>query len=179
MLDYLAIEASPGAASLVILNGAVVDFLALPPRLINLIFDFLLSLFSPPVPNSFLLNYIIVYLDKYSPSMVISVVLFSHHPRRFVRFPRNRCVVSISVYLERSRRALDCSSSFVFFNFQPSNLQTFQRFAPNSFPHNSLSDPHPLNPAVSILYKKWRGRGGRLPSRPDATTFSGSNSLER
>jgi hypothetical protein len=28
-----------------------------------------------------------------------------------------------------------------------------------SFPHNSLSDPHPLNPVVSILYKNSGGRG--------------------
>src|SRR5713226_1123235 len=29
----------------------------------------------------------------------------------------------------------------------------------NSFPHNLLSDPHPLNPAVSIFYKNIGGRG--------------------
>jgi hypothetical protein len=98
--------------------------------------------------------------------MVISVVLLSHQPRRFVRFPRNRCVLSVGACPDLLG-ALDSFFSFLFFNFQPSNLQTFQRFASNSFPHNLLSDPHPLNPAVSIFYKKGGG-GGRLlvPSLP-------------
>jgi hypothetical protein len=36
---------------------------------------------------------------------------------------------------------------------------TFKPSRPNSFTHNSLSDPYPLNPVVSILYKKSGGGG--------------------
>ncbi len=48
------------------------------------------------------------------------------------------------------------------------NVQTFRHsnvlttFTPNSFPLNSLADPHPLNPVASILYKKGGGRGAFL-----------------
>ncbi len=83
------------------------------------------------------------------------------HVRRFTSSSRSLCVLSVGVYPERSRRALDCSFSLVFFNFQPSNLQTFKRFRPNSFPHNLLSDPHPLNPVLSIFCEN---RGGEGPS---------------
>src|SRR5258708_11266021 len=42
----------------------------------------------------------------------------------------------------------------------------------NSFPHNSLSDPHLLNPVVTILYKNSRGRGPVFGPRPlDVGTF--------
>ena len=44
------------------------------------------------------------------------------------------------------------------FNFQPS-------YAPNSFPLNSFADHHPLNPAMSIFYKK----GGGVGPSPDWT----------
>jgi hypothetical protein len=43
----------------------------------------------------------------------------------------------------------------------------FKPSRPNSFTHNSLSDPYPLNPVVSILYKNSGERGpGFLPVIP-------------
>jgi hypothetical protein len=69
------------------------------------------------------------------------------------------CSFSVGVCLEQSRRALGCSFSFVFLNLQPSNMQTLKRSYPNSFPHNLLSDPHPVNPALSIFYKNIGGEG--------------------
>ena len=47
----------------------------------------------------------------------------------------------------------------IFGAFQHPDLQTFKRFRTNSFSHNLLSDPHPLNPVVSIFYKKGGGEG--------------------
>jgi hypothetical protein len=47
----------------------------------------------------------------------------------------------------------------IFGTFQHPNLRTFKRFRTNSFSHNLLSDPHPLNPFVSIFYKKGGGEG--------------------
>ena len=48
----------------------------------------------------------------------------------------------------------------------------------NSFPHNLLSDPHPLNPAVSIFYKNSGGRGPvRCLERPNVQTCRRSNAL--
>src|SRR6266478_2268551 len=38
--------------------------------------------------------------------------------------------------------------------------------SPNSFPHNLLSDPHPLTPMVSIFYKNIGGRGASTRYRP-------------
>src|SRR6267143_649139 len=55
--------------------------------------------------------------------------------------------------------AFNCAFSFVFFNFQHSNLRTLKLFCPNSFPHNLLADPHTLNPVVSIFYRNSGGRG--------------------
>src|SRR5260370_186802 len=63
--------------------------------------------------------------------------------------------------------AFECPFSFFLFNFQPSNLLAFKLRRPNSFPHNPLSDPRPLNPVVSILYKNGGGKrpGFSLSSR--------------
>src|SRR6267143_430892 len=46
----------------------------------------------------------------------------------------------------------------------------------NSFPHNLLSDPHPLTPVVSIFYKNGRGPV-RCLKRPSVQTCRISNSL--
>jgi hypothetical protein len=46
--------------------------------------------------------------------------------------------------------------------FQHPNLQTFKRSRTNSFSHNLLSDPHPLNPVLSIFYKKGGGEGAPI-----------------
>ena len=93
----------------------------------------------------------------------MSYLLVRRHVRQSAQTClRNLCVLSVS--------ALDCSFSLVFFCFQPSNLQmrvlcpgwffgTFKPSRPNSFTHNSLSDPYPLNPVVSILYKNSGGGG--------------------
>ena len=47
----------------------------------------------------------------------------------------------------------------------------------NSSPHNLLSDPHPLNPAVSIFYKNGGGRPVRCLERPNVQTCRRSNAL--
>src|ERR1700687_3051852 len=91
--------------------------------------------------------------------MATSSLIVRHHPRRFTPpSPRDLGVR----HLPRPGRGvsgLDCSFSFVFLNVQRSNLQTFQLPPTNSFPHNLLSDPHPLNPVVSIFYKTVGGGG--------------------
>src|SRR6267143_3373891 len=73
-------------------------------------------------PKSFLLNYLIIYLDKYCASAVTSYLTVRDHVRRFTSSPRSLCVLRVGVYPERSRRALDRSFSLVFFIFQ---LSTF------------------------------------------------------
>ena len=144
------------------------------------IFHFLLSPLHPLAPNPPLLNYLIIYLDKYWPIMVTFSLIVRHHARRFSpKSPRSLCVGRLRRpgrgvgACPELLRALDCAFSFVFLSFQRSNLQTFQRSRPNSFPHNSLSDPHPLNPVVSTLYKY---SGGRIyschPERSEGPAFS-------
>jgi hypothetical protein len=151
----LSTDGQPGAASLVMFKGTVIDVsrsslvgsLTLFP-----IFCFHFSIRSPP--NSFPFIHLIIYLDLYSTSVVTFSLIISHHTRRSsLRSPSPPPLCALSV------SALDCSFSFVFFNFQHPNLQTFQRFRPNSFPHNLLSDPHPLTPVPSIFYKNMGGEG--------------------
>src|SRR5258708_22646729 len=55
--------------------------------------------------------------------------------------------------------ASDSSFSFVFFIFQLLTFNFQPSFPSNSFPHNSLSDSHPLNPVASIFYKNSGGSG--------------------
>jgi len=104
--------------------------------------------------------------------MVIYHLIVRYHVYSLTS-PPSQCLWVLSV------SALDCSFSFVFFNIQPTNLQTRKRFRPNSFPHNPLSDPHPLNPVVSILYKNSGGRGPgfSLSSRAKRGTCSFLTSL--
>src|SRR5258708_29158823 len=56
--------------------------------------------------------------------------------------------------------ASDSSFSSVFFIFQLLTFNFQPSFPSNSFPHNSLSDPHPLNPVASIFYKNSGGERG-------------------
>jgi hypothetical protein len=108
--------------------------------------------------NSFPFIHLRIYIDKYYQDVVISCLIVERQIRSFTpTSPRNLCVLSVS--------ALDSSSSFVFLNFQLLTLNVQPSLASNSFPHNSLSDPHPLNPVVSILYKKQGGRGFVIPSK--------------
>ena len=100
--------------------------------------------------------------------MVTFSLVVRHHARRFSpKSPRN-------LYLQRlpgPRRgvassseplgASDSSFSFVFFIFQLLTFNFQPSFPSNSFPHNSLSDPHPLNPVTSIFYKNSGGSGCR------------------
>ena len=131
----------------------------------------ILQLSTLPSPQLLSRHHLKTYLDKYSPSIIISYLIVRSHVRPSAQtFLRNLCVLSVS--------ALDYSFSLVFFCFQPSNLQmrilhsgwflgTFKPSSPNSFTHNSLSDPYPLNPVVSILYKNSGGRGpGLFPVIP-------------
>ena len=107
--------------------------------------------------NSFPFIHLKIYIDKYYQDVVISCLIVERQIRSFTpTSPRNLCVLSVS--------ALDSSSSFVFLNFELLTLNVQPSLASNSFPHNSLSDPHPLNPVVSILYKK-QGEGGAWSSR--------------
>src|SRR5260370_32062893 len=96
--------------------------------------------------------------------MVTYYLIVRHHVRRSsLRSP---------IPAQLSVSALDCSFSFVFFSVQTTNLQTFKHFRPNSFPHNSLSDPHPLNPIVSILCRNSGGRGPDFPCHPERSEGS-------
>ena len=45
----------------------------------------------------------------------------------------------------------------------PSSSIPLSHYAPKSFPHNLLSNPHPLNPCATILYKNGGGKGGPTP----------------
>ena len=93
-------------------------------------------------------------IDKYHIRAIPCALIVSRHARPFaLASPRNFCPLRVSVYPERTRRALDSPFSFVFLNLQHSTLDFQPSALSNSFPHNSLSDPHPLNPALSILYK--------------------------
>jgi len=92
--------------------------------------------------------------------VVTSRLIVRRHSRRFTLqspSPHDLYALSVGFYPERSRRALDYPFSFVFLNFQPLTFNL--PFRANSFPHNPLSNPHPLNPVVSILYKNSGGRG--------------------
>ncbi len=95
-----------------------------------------------------------IYLDKYCTSEVTYYLIVGDHVRRFISSPRSLCALRVST--------LGCSFSFVFFIFQLLTFNFQPSFPSNSFPHNSLSDPHPLNPVVSILYKNRGGRGCRF-----------------
>jgi hypothetical protein len=99
-------------------------------------------------------NFAKIYLDKYCTSAVTWDLIVGDHLRRFTSFPRSLCVLRVS--------ALDCSFSFVFFVFQLLTFNFQPSLPSNSFPHYLLSDPHPLNPVVSILYKNSGGRGCRF-----------------
>jgi hypothetical protein len=101
-------------------------------------------------------------IDKYHIRAIPCALIVSRHARPFaLASPRNFCPLRVSVYPERTRRALDSPFSFVFLNLQHSTLDFQPSALSNSFPHNSLSDPHPLNPVVSILYKN---SGGGAPA---------------
>src|SRR4029077_13113760 len=108
---------------------------------------------------------------KYSLIMIHLNVLVSCHSSRFTqKFPHNRCVRR----LPRPRRgvgASNCSFSFVFLNLQLSTLNFQPPHFSKSLPHNSLSDPHRLNPVMSILYKKG---GGEVchPERSEGSAFA-------
>ncbi len=71
-----------------------------------------------------------IYLDKYGTFVVTSLLIVSRQPRRSVP-------ISTTPLPHYPSTLLSC----------------------NSFPHNLLSDPHPLNPVASIFYKNIRGRG--------------------
>ena len=127
--------------------------------------------FPSSCANPLPLFHLKIHLDKYSPSIIISYLLVGRHARPSAQTClRNLCVLSVS--------ALDYSFFLVFFCLQPSNPQmrvlypgwffgTFKPSRPNSFTHNSLSDPYPLNPVVSILYKNSGERGpGFFPVIP-------------
>jgi hypothetical protein len=81
--------------------------------------------------------------------------------------PRNLCLRrlprpcrGVGVYPERSRRALDFSSSWFTLDLQ---LSTFDRpslvFPPNSHRIISFADPHLLTLLESYRFKKYGGRG--------------------
>src|SRR6266436_3588516 len=95
-----------------------------------------------------------IYLDKYCTSAVTWGLIVGDHLRRFTSSPRSLCALRVCT--------LGCSFSFVFFVFQLLTFNFQPSLPSNSFPHNSLSDPHPLNPVVSILYKNSGGRGCRF-----------------
>jgi len=78
-----------------------------------------------------------IYLDKYGTLMVTLLLIVGRHSRRSIPHPSN----PLPYY------PLSSSSS-------------------NPFPHNLLSDPHPLNPAVSTFYKNMRGRVAALHGPP-------------
>src|SRR5437660_2182231 len=89
--------------------------------------------------------------------MVIWCLIVSRHARRSPLLP------------PRSLRVRHLAPfSFLFFNFRLSTFNFGLSSSRNSFPHNSLSDPQPLNPVLSILYKKGGGwaTGEVWESRP-------------
>src|SRR5260370_8365096 len=104
-------------------------------------------------PNSFPLIHLIIYLDRYDTSMVTSYLIVSYHARRFVPpsprdlsgRPRPRPCRGVGACPELLG-ASDCSFSFVFFNVQPSNRQTFKRFRRNSF----ICHPSQISPRNPI-----------------------------
>jgi len=83
----------------------------------------------PQHPNHIQLR-VQIYLDKYGTFVVTSLLIVSRQPRRSVP-------ISTTPLPHYPSTLLSC----------------------NSFPHNLLSDPHPLNPVVSIFYKNIWGRG--------------------
>src|SRR5712664_95933 len=123
------------------------------------------SFFHFPSLNSFPLIHLIIYLDEHCVRMVISHLIVRYHVHSLTS-PPSQCLWVLSV------SALDCSFSFVFFNIQPTDLQTRKRFRPNSFPHNPLSDPHPLNLVVSIFYKDSGGEDPVFPCHPEPSEES-------
>src|SRR5713226_1201556 len=52
----------------------------------------------------------------------------------------------------------------------PQNLCTRFTLSPKSLSHNPFADPHPINPVVSILYKKGGG-WGLLDAPPSSESF--------
>jgi hypothetical protein len=78
-----------------------------------------------------------IFLDKYRTFMVTSFLIVGRHSRRSIPH---------STY--------------------PLPHYPLGSFSSNSFPHNLLSDPHSLNPVVSIFYKNMRGRGAALHGLP-------------
>ena len=103
------------------------------------------TLSLPFLYNSFLPIHLIIYLDKYYTRMVTSSLIVSHHPRRSVPYPAN-----------------------LLFHYPPASLFS------NSFPHNLLSDPHPLNPVVSMFYENGGGSPVLLchPEQSEGSAFS-------
>jgi len=83
----------------------------------------------PQHPNHIQLR-VQIYLDKYGTFVVTSLLIVSRQPRRSVP-------ISTTPLPHYPSTLLSC----------------------NSFPHNLLSDPHPLNPVASIFYKNIWGRG--------------------
>ena len=122
---------------------------------------FNLQLSSPD--NSFAFIHLILFLDKYRTRMVIWCLIVSRHARRSPLLP------------PRSLRVRHLAPfSFLFFNFRLSTFNFGLSSSRNSFPHNSLSDPQPLNPVLSILYKKRGGGAGDERSLRVPTSSRGS-----
>lgn len=155
-------------ASLVIFQGAVVDVSGSSSN--GPLTPFAISTFTfPPFSNSFSFIHLIIYLDLYYTSMVTFALIVTHHPRGFAsRFVSLCSVCALSV------SALDCSFSFVFFNVQPSNLQTFKRFRPNSFTCHtskiSLVSPMTATDPKSHFRKPFICHTSKIPGGPPCGT---------
>src|SRR5258708_32274565 len=107
-------------------------------------------------------------------SMLTCTLIVRRHPRRFTsQSPSARDLCGRRLPRPcRGVSSFNCSFSFVFFNIQHSNLRTFKPSRANSFPHNLLSDPHPLNPVLSIFYKNTGGGGPVFPCHPERSEGS-------
>ena len=101
-------------------------------------------------------------LDDCITSMLPWSLIVSRQLARFASLHaslRYLCGLRVGVYPEQSRRALYSS-----FSFSPKPNLDRPACARNSFPLNLFADPYPLNPVVSIFYKKAGGRGNLLVS---------------
>src|SRR5216683_3341642 len=101
-------------------------------------------------------------LDDCITSMLPWSLIVSRQLARFASLHaslRYLCGLRVGVYPEQSRRALYSS-----FSSSPKPNLDRPACARNSFPLNLFADPYPLNPVVSIFYKKAGGRGNLLVS---------------
>src|SRR5712692_6758747 len=74
-------------------------------------------------------------------------------------------LTSLLIVSHYSRRSVPSSTT-------PLPLYPPNPLSSNSFPDNPLSDPHPLNPVVLILYKNSGGRGPVFPCHPERSEGS-------